>query len=301
MDFHDFSILGGWLDDPKAVRRTLGAMPRPLFASAAGPLAGSGSGKTALLYRAFSDVNGAVFPEYPPQTVGDCVGHAFGHGVDVLAAVQIARGGRAESFRPTCTEAVYAMARVAVGGIAGDEPDGAVGAWAAHAVSRLGTVSRDVVGPYDGQRSRLWGTVGVPDEIAETAKRHRVHTVSLIQSYDELADAVVNGYPVAVCSNQGFTRERDAQGFCAASGVWAHCMLVIGVRADERPGACFLQSWGPAFPSGPLALDQPSCSFWVDRPVVERMTACGDTWSLSSFDGYPAQALPSGWGYDGFA
>jgi hypothetical protein len=94
---------------------------------------------------------------------------------------------------------------------------------------------------------------------------------------------------------------RDADGFCKPRGVWGHCMLIVGVRGGDRPGACIFQSWGPDQPQGPLALDQPSNSFWADRAVVEGMIAAGDTWALSGFDGYPSRKLPAQWTYAGFA
>ena len=123
----------------------------------------------------------------------------------------------------------------------------------------------------------------------------------MITTYGELEDALANGYPVTVCSDQGFTLERDAQGFCLPQGTWAHCMLIVGVRADERPGACIFQSWGNTVPSGPLALDQPPNSFWADRAVVEHMLGMQDSWALSNFEGYPEQDLPAHWTYEGFA
>jgi hypothetical protein len=275
-------------------------MPRPFFADAARDLARSGAGKTVLLYKAFKDVNGGRYIDYPAQTIGDCVSHGFGHGIDLLEAVQISVAKRAEQFKQTATEAVYGMARVDIGGER-SWSDGAVGAWAAKAVSTIGTVSRDVVGPYDGNRAKQWGHDGVPADIKAKAGEHKVKTTSLVTTYEELEDALANGYPVTVCSNQGFTLTRDADGFCRAKGSWSHCMLIVGVRADDRPGACIFQSWGSDVPSGPLALDQPPNSFWAERDVVERMLAMQDSWSLSSFDGYPAQDLPSHWTYDGFA
>jgi hypothetical protein len=78
-------------------------------------------------------------------------------------------------------------------------------------------------------------------------------------------------------------------------------MLIVGTRADARPGACVFQSWGNRVPSGPLILDQPPNSFWADRPVIERMLAMQDSWALSNFEGYPGQALPEHWSFDGFA
>src|SRR4051794_36703120 len=108
----DFHKLGGWIHDPAAVQRTLAAMPRPYFAAAAPHLSGSGAGRTTLLYKAYQDVNGGRYVDYPAQQIGDCVGQGFGHGIDLLAAVQIVVEHRAQRFVQTATEAVYAMARV---------------------------------------------------------------------------------------------------------------------------------------------------------------------------------------------
>ncbi len=295
------SGLGGWIHNPDEVDRQLATLPHPLFAQAAPQLSGSGSDKTTLLYKAFKDANQGSYINYPAQTIGDCVSHGFGHGIDLLEAVQITIGKKNELLKQTATEAIYGMARVDVGGQRGSLADGAVGAWAAKAVSTIGTVSRDVVGPYDGNRAKTWGAHGVPSNIETQATQHRVATVSLVSTYEELEDALANGYPVPVCSNQGFTLERDADGFCRPKGAWGHCMLLVGVRSGDRPGACIFQSWGPDMPTGPLALDQPPNSFWADRDVVASMLALQDSWAISQFQGYPNQVVPDHWSYGQFA
>jgi hypothetical protein len=296
----DYPKMGGWVHSPDEVAKHLATLRKPTFAEAAPQLAGAGDGKTTLLYKAFKDVNGGQYIPYPAQQIGDCVSHGFGHGVDLLECVQIAIGHKAEALEQTATEAVYGLARVDIGGGQMGWEDGAVGAWAAKAVSTIGTVSRDVVGPYDGKRAKSWGANGVPADVKAKAGDHKVKTVALVSTYEELEDALANGYPVPVCSNQGFTLTRDQDGFCRPKGVWGHCMLIVGTRTD-KPGACILQSWGPDVPSGPLGLDQPSNSFWVDRETVTQMLAMQDSWALSQFDGYPGQSLPSHWGYADFA
>jgi hypothetical protein len=288
----DYESLGGWVHDPAEVGKVLTTMDRPLFSQAAPHLSGSGTDKTVLLYKAFKDVNGDYIP-YTAQQIGDCVSMGWGHGTDLLECVQIAIGKKAETLKQTATEAVYGMARVDIGG-GGMRGDGAVGAWAAKAVSTLGTVDRDVVGPYSGQRAREWGRSGVPAAIKSQAGAHKVKTVSLVSTYEELEDALANGYPVPVCSNQGFALTRDANGFCRPRGVWGHCMLIVGTRTDI-PGACVFQSWGMDSPTGPLALDQPPNSFWADRQTVADMLAMQDSFSMSNFDGYPGQPLPDHW------
>ena len=296
----DHSTLRGWVHSPDEVDKHLATLRHPTFAGAAPHLVGAGEGRTILLYKAYKEVNGGSYIDYPAQTIGDCVSQGFGHGTDLLEAVQIALGHKSAEFKQTATEAIYGMARVDVGGgqLWGD---GAVGAWGAKAVSTIGTVARDVVGPYDGRRARLWGSRGVPSEIKAAAAGHKVETVSLVSTYEELEDALANGYPVPVCSDQGFKGTRDADGFCAPEGTWGHCMLIVGVRSGDRPGACIFQSWGPDTPDGPVALDQPTNSFWADREVVSAMLAMGDSWAISDFDGYPVRSLPATWTYGGFA
>lgn len=228
--------------------------------------------------------------------VHNCVSQGYAHGVDLLACVEIAIGNEPESFVETATEPIYGVSRVDVGGgrLRGD---GSVGAWAAKAVTDFGTASRESVGAYSGQRAREWGSRGVPSEIKSKLTEHKVRTTSLVTTYEELEDALANGYPVVVCSNQGFSMTRDANGFCRAQGSWSHCMLICAVRADERPGACIFQSWGANVPSGSLSLDQPNNSFWADRQTVSRMLSARDSFALSSFDGYPGRPLPSNWTY----
>jgi hypothetical protein len=295
----DAPLPTGWLRRPEEVEATLATMPRPLFAEAAPEVEGSGEGKTTLLYRAWKDVLQGYFP-YPAQDIGCCVSRGFSEGIDLLECVEIAVGREAEVFTPTSHEAIYGMARVDVGGQRGSYEDGAVGAWAAKAVTLIGTVAQDVVGPYSDRLAKDWGARGVPDAVKQKAARHKVKTSSLVRTYAELEDALANGYPVPVCSNQGFTLRRDAQGFCRPEGTWLHCMLICGVRTD-RPGACILQSWGMDVPSGPLDLDQPPNSFFADRAVIESMLAMRDSWALSRFDGYKRQDLPARWSWGGFA
>ncbi len=292
-------ILCGWNDQPDQVTRVLASLAHPYFADAAYPIMGSGLDGDVLLYKAWKDALGK-YPGYVAQAIGDCVSFGTGHAVDLLQCVQMAVGKQNEAFEETSTEAIYGMARVDIGGERGSHQDGAVGAWAAQAVMKIGTLSREKVGPYSGQRAKQWGADGVPMHLEDLAPQHKVRTTSLVKTWDELCAALANGYPVTVCSNQGFTMTRDANGFCSPRGHWGHCMMIAGIRRDI-PGALICQSWGDNVPSGPTALDQPDFSFWADRRTVESMLACGDSWAFSTFEGYPGQVLPDRWSYEGFA
>jgi hypothetical protein len=289
----------GWLHDPGEVQGVLTTMPMPLFGVAAPHLWRSGANQTTLLYKAWKDVNGS-YVDYPAQEIGCCVSRGFGHGVDLLQCVQVSLGKKAEKFTPTSHEFIYGTCRVDIGGQRGSYQDGAVGAWAAKAVSTIGTVSQELVGPYDDRKCKEWGARGVPANLKQEAAEHQVLTTSLVTTYEELEDALANGFPVTVCSGQGFTMTRDQDGFCQPRGSWQHCMLICAVRSESRPGACIFQSWGSSVPSGPLALDQPPNSFWADKQVVARMLGMQDSWALSAYEGYPGTPLPSAWTYGGF-
>jgi hypothetical protein len=282
---NDFKKLHGWRRDPGEVARALAGLKRPHFATAAPHLARSGAGKTVLLYKAFKDVNGGRYIDYPAQAIGDCVSQSFGHGIDLLEAVQIGTGKAPQRFQQTATEAIYGMARVDVGGLRGSYEDGAVGAWAATAVNKLGTLGREAVGPYDGDRAKDWGAHGVPAALAARAGAYKVHTTSLVTTFGELKDALANGYPVTVCSDQGFTEERDADGFCAPEGTWAHCMLIVGAAAAGAPAPASSSrgaatrppgrspSTSPPTRSGPTATSSRRCSPWATRGPSRTSTA----------------------------
>lgn len=51
------------------------------------------------------------------------------------------------------------------------------------------------------------------------------------------------------------------------------------------------QSWGQNTPDGPLYLDQPDNSFWIDYDVADKMLREQDSFALSVFPGFPAQTI----------
>jgi hypothetical protein len=288
----------GWVKDPVAVDEVLGGLRHPVFGVAAAPLQDSGKGKVVLLYKALEKVMGR-FPVHE-QTIGDCVSHGHGLGIDVLSAVQILAGSSEEWKGETSTEVIYAGSRVEVGKGQLGRGDGSIGAWAAKAVSEtIGTVVRGKYASidlttYSGKRAQQWGMprAGVPDELEPAAREHPVKTVSLVRTYEEARDAIANGYPVAVCSNQGFSSRRDESGFARAQGSWSHCMVWTGVDdAVSRPGVLNNNSWGPNWINGPKRHDQPDGSFWIDADVVNRMLRSNDSFALSGYLGFPAQAI----------
>jgi hypothetical protein len=234
------------------------------------------------------------------QEIGDCVPFGFGGAIDDLMAVEIMAGEAERWVARTCTEGIYAISRVERGKGQLGNGDGSVGAWAADAVTKWGVLQRLNYGTHDltkysGQRAKEWGRprAGMPDELEPKAAPFKVGVASLCVTYEQARDAIANGYPVAVCSDQGFQDKRDAEGFARASGHWAHCMRFIGADdTGKRPGLLCMNSWGPNWISGPKRHNQPDGSFWVDADVANHMLGRNpDSWALGKFSGYPAQNL----------
>jgi len=230
----------------------------------------------------------------------NCVSQAWAGVIDCLKATEIVLKGENEKWiKATASEPIYGFARVEIGGgrLGGD---GCYGSWGAKSLREYGTLMRQKYGDYDltrysGRRARDWGRRGrgVPNILEPTAREHPVRTTSLVRTYEECRDAIANGYPVNVCSNQGFSKRRDSEGFSRPSGSWSHSMLFAGVDDSyKRPGLLCINSWGHNWISGPKRHDQPNGSFWVDASVVNRMLRqYNDSFSASGFEGYPARKL----------
>jgi hypothetical protein len=296
----------GWVPDPAAVERVLATLERPLFSLASPDLRGTAE-RDVLFWEFERKVLGALLPAHR-QTVGDCVSHGWGRGVQDLLLIQAADPTRREEWEgEVATEPIYGGARVEIGGgrLGGD---GAVGAWAAKWVQNYGVLLRKKYGPvdlseYSGERARDWGRKGVPDELEPLAKQHPVRTVSLVTGAESGREALANGFPVPVCSNQGFSTVRDASGFCRPQGTWSHCMLARGTCRVKgplggRPAVPLQQSWGES-PTGNnkvtlesgREVELPQGVFLVELDVFDRMLRGGDSFALSEFAGFPRRDL----------
>jgi len=295
--------LFGWHDLPHEVERVLNHLAQPVFGCAAPHLRGTGKGKKVILYDAQQIVLGKIL-SYMLQAIGDCVGHMGGRIADSLTCVEIAiKGERERWIAPASSESGYALSRVEIGGGRLGNSDGSTGAWMAKAMLDFGVLVRQVyeaggetfdLREYSGTLAKLWGRTGLPDVLEPIAKEHPFKTVSLVDSYEEARDAIANGYPVGVCSMQGFEgATRDKDGFIQPRGTWPHAMVFGACWDDEkRPGlALDNKSWGDDWVKGPLADGLPPGVAWVDAEVCDKMLRGKDSFAYSQYVGYPAQDL----------
>lgn len=290
-----FQHLCGWrgVDD---LQRSLAAGTRT-FSQAAGHLMTAASPTDpVLLYKAWRDVLGKD-PAYVGQAIGDCVSFGHAHANDLLQCIEAAAGDKSILFQETDTEFIYGESRK-VAGILGRQ-DGSYGGAAVKAMTTVGMVSRAMLGSdgsYSGQRAKSWGLQGPPSAIEAKASAFKLGAYAQVTTWDELVAAIQNGYPTSICTASGFSMTRDQQGFCRQQGRWGHCMFIAGLRFD-RPGALVVQSWGPDTPSGPLALDQPTFSFWSDQQAIVRILGEGDSWAISKTPAFVKRDVPAAWKY----
>jgi hypothetical protein len=279
--------------DPAELDRVLSSLKHANFSDAAPGLKGSGKGKISLPYKSYQLFDKGAFTEQ--QTENDCVSHGTRNAPDVSRAVQIHIKKNLESFMARgATEAIYGARNYA--GNSG--MNGATAAQFVH--SKGGLLLRKPYGKYDlsvysGNTAVRWGR-GIPEEVLAAAREHQVGDITLVTTIEEARDAIANGYGIAVCSNYGFSRTRDKNGFCVRRGSWNHCMTWSACD-DVTFGECaFLDnnSWGNYVSGGhPEWGPLPMSSFLIHEEHAAGMLRQRGAWAFSNVNGWPAQELPN--------
>lgn len=298
----------GWIPSKKSSDDFIKSHTKPYFSQNCKSISGTGDGKKALLWKFYESATGNNLVPHK-QTDSDCVSHGWGLGIDIVDAIQITHGN-GKWVNKVATEIIYAGGRVEIAG--GRYRGGGMNGFdAARWCENYGVLLRQpyLDGKYDfthynGTKARKWAHNcsgrnacttwggGVPNELEPLCKEHPVRTTTLITTWSQAKDALYNGYPIAICSNYGFTDKRDKDGFARQQGTWYHCMLLAGYDdTNRRPGGLIINSWGANWIDGPTRLGQPSGSFWVDADVLHRMLLQGDSFAISNYVGYPRQHL----------
>lgn len=298
----------GYRPDPEGTARFLRELDKPLFSEAGADAVAGVRGNDTFLYRAMYKSHLERYGSpwvVGRQSIGDCVSFGWAHAIYIAQCVDWEQGELSEPPLMPATESIYGGSRVEARGRdgsgrspVGGYSDGSYGGAAARWCRDWGVIYREVqatgadLSTYSGDRAKLYGAYGNGGQndggkLDEAAKAHPCKHVALVRNFSEAAAAIESGYPVAVCSMQGFSSTRDSQGFCAPSARWAHCMCFVSVRYGERPGLLCLNSWGPNAQRGPkFPDDQPDGSFWVDKAVVDRMLSGGDSFAVGSVSGF---------------
>jgi len=204
-------------------------------------------------------VNGERLISYHQGSVGSCVGISMSQLLNHTQAIDCMIKMQPETYKHMSSgEGTYGLVREACGMRRGD---GAYGSGAARAITTMGTLC--------------------------------IKSANQVKSAKE-AWAIIGGNdPIQVCSNRGFQKKRDRDGFCKPYGNWNHAMAIIGRRTTQsgRRGFLILNSWGENWCSGPLFEDQPKGSFWADYRVVDYMLKQGDSYNVIDLNGFKPKRL----------
>jgi hypothetical protein len=317
----DLSNLGYKFDEAgaRAIVATMGGPERIALSTINPSIVPSLQGRTepVFVYRPMLEAclktTGKPWRVHNQGNVGSCVGEGYALGCEIVNGVAW-KLGKTDKWNYVATESVYGGSRVeAMGRRTAPGGDGSYGAAAFAWLTKSGGIvwreRFDELGydllHYDEGRCRhygYWGNGGKDDNgrLDKIAKQSPIIGGAMVKTWDELAAAIANGYPVPVCSNHGFANTRDSQGFAAPRGQWAHCMCLAAIRFD-RPGVLCMNSWGPNWISGPKwPEDQPDGSFWIDKQVVEAMlrgSGFPDTYALGDVAGFPTRRIDHGQGW----
>jgi len=292
----------GWVENPAAVAEVVDRLAFKTFGDTpAGKVPTADLPKQVYLWQNYKKITGQNPPSKNQGQVGSCVSFGTNTAVERTYASHIALKNDQE-FKFFVEEVTYGGSRVEVGGgrLRGD---GSVGAWAADWVKKWGMVARQQypsqdLTTYSESLARKYGSSGVPDDIERVAREHPVQDVTLIRDWNQAKTALASGYAIAVCSNQGFSSQRDQNGVCRASGSWAHCMALDGyhIDADGTEYGHIENSWGTGYHKGPVGWgDPPPSGFWAVSGTINSMLRAGDSWAFASVKGWPARNNEFDW------
>lgn len=242
-------------------------------------------------------VSGKPYINKDQRQVGDCVGFGTTTAIEAVEAAEIVTGD-AETYTAYAEEVTYGGSRIEIGKGAIGRGDGSVGVWAAKFATLYGMVPKGQYTTYDlttysEATARKFGSVGVPADLEDVARKYPVKSFTQVKSADEAWSAIGNLNFIAVCSNIGYVGTRNSDGIIKARGTWGHCMCILGRAVINGAEYFFIQnSWGPKGMTGPIGYgDHPSGGFWASYADVNRMLAQGDSWTFSGATGFARKTI----------
>lgn len=238
---------------------------------------------------------GDEIPPNIPQEIGDCTSWGAKHAIERMQGAGMIRGPPTE-FREVSSMWLYGAGRVWIAQGQFGRGDGCSGAAIAQAAREFGVLPLDAPGlpDYDGATAREWGRRGPPEQFKPIAALYRVKTVSLLETVDQVRDAICNGYGVTIASQWGTSnsamRVKDGRIVAPRAGSWSHQMCVDGYDGSTGRAKYFhiTNSWGPQAHPKPVDGSPPG-GFWVEDKEIAWILRAGDTWAFSDFEGFPAK------------
>ena len=277
-------------------------------------IAGSGKGKLSLLYPACWKVSGrdGWFHGAKSQPTGDCTSRGQSHAAIASLANAVLNGN---GSWPEIPEEAYASGMpwspTGTYWLKHGGPSGWSCAAAARESKKIGLVIGkhyesvgDLLKPenYTTHTISKYCRSGPPEAAFNELNYSVTQTYSRIRSFEEVSDAIANGYGVNSCGGEGFSKTRDANGVSRRSGHWSHSMAYIAADDTEwahknygGPLVLLLNSWGTSWIHGPRKVqgsddypEIPKGAFWARWSDLSGR----DCYAFSAVKGFPPQKLP---------
>lgn len=272
----------------------------------------SGKGKLSLLYPVVWEVSGRDdwFHGNKSQPTGDCVSRGQSHSAVASLACAVKNGNGSwpdipeiafKSRMPFHPTPCYWNKK--------SGPSGwSCSSAAARSKDKIGLAfSIDYGGDvgdlteYSTKLIEKYCRKGPPQSVIDVLNKNLTLSYSRVKTFEEIRDAVANGYGVNTCGGQGFAKSRDANGVAKRSGSWSHSMSTIGVDDTEwahsnygGPLVLILNSWGESWIKGSRTVqgnssipEIPKGSFWAKWKDYSGR----DGYAMSSINGFPPQKL----------
>lgn len=295
IDYLGENYYTGWVDDQEAVSAVLDTLQHPTLADTPiGDIPIQELPKTVQLWKFCPKAIGQNTLKVENQSnLGSCVGFGSCRAVEYSYIVEIANGDP-EQFKYLSRAIMYAGSRCEVNG--GKSPfrgDGSIGAWAAKFATKWGVLDQGVyagynLADYNIPQIRTWAATGIPDAIEPYIKQHPISDATLVATNEDAMRALSNGHAIAVCSNQGFNTKRSANGICAPSGRWSHCMMISGYIHIKDVLYFYIEnSWGDYMGAGNTPIGEPNNgTFLAKGDVVASMLAQKDSFAFAGVMGF---------------
>lgn len=302
----------GWHRDPDEVALTISMMEVKVFSTTPAGRSAEALPNAVYLWKAF-EVLGYQVPQKDQNPTGSCVGFGTTTAIENTLASEIAGRfvigmGDASELAFFSEEVTYAGSRVEANGGRCPIParnDGSNGSWAARWATGKTPTGVGGMCPkakygnldltnYSASRAHDWNNTGVPDFLEPECLKYRVADAVRIVKWDDAKRAIANGYGIAVCSDVGFNRQRDANGVAKPGPEWQHCMCLNGYHVEGGKEYGHIEnSWAKTgYHVGPVGWGNPTpAGFWAESAVIDRMLRQGDSWAYSGAKGFPKQSL----------
>lgn len=262
---------------------------------------GSGNSRKQFISKIIRQVVGRDLLNYAQQA-GSCVSEGARTSCNGLAATNVLLLNKPEKFKESYAPFHYSTMRTLIGPKHGTRfgcnDDGGIGSYMAEAFGEYGNLFKDTDGlpDYTGQASiaRQWGCYQPKKEYIELAKQHLIKKVARLRSWEDMVDAMTNGYPVHFCSMLSFQMQPNSQGFHEQTREgWAHCMAFLDIDDEWKdPYVHIMNSWGAnahgqlydVYDKTPLALGM----IRARKSVIARALEDDDVeaFALSDMDGF---------------